>query len=773
MKSPALFLMILVLTIPVIVSAQPPACYHSLEELHEFIFDLESNYPDLVKVDSVGHSQQDNNPIYLVKVSDNVQVDEDEPTAIIFAHIHAEEIMGIEVAIEAMRKLVTDDHREYRLRRNGLEIYFMFTMNPDGLEVVFGDNQTGDLVHGADVTFRKNKRFTTPDNVFHYQTVRGNDTSGVDLNRNFDLHFFNGDTLMHWVDEAERYDYYRGETPFSESETQAVRDVVYKIRPMYSVTFHSSRTGNFSEKVFYPWDWSGDLQKMAPDQDLLDDVGNNMALMLPKQQGGFYTPLRSAGRNGKMHDWMYAAGGWVNMQTEIGNRVIQPEENVKEDIVEDVVPAVFYLFDRALGLDDIDGDTGYLEVHAMDESSNPLVTEVLLPDFNNGYLKPRMTDPEYGTLRRPLLARNYSVVTRAWGYKPDTSMVNVGTFGASRHNVTLLEEEKAFLYLRSFEGQTENPIDATYIISHMYGRDTLTVDGGEIDLNWPIGDYRIEVHSDGYIPEVYNVNLTENQLLVPYLDQITSESQEGFENGLAPNWTTGGDFDWTIGCLDVRSGGSALKSGASTIDPLLPFNSEGWIEVEYDVPDDAMSLALFGFNAIELEPDYDFCYVEMMDENGVWQEIDRLNGYHRWEHFVYDLNSAIDRESVKIRWRVVTDGTDKDRGVFLDDLDLLVSTSNVSAPENDLNPHKWSLEDAYPNPFNPTTNIVFNVAEASHVSVIIYDILGREILNLVNKDLKAGTYKHIADLSNNASGLYFVKMEGSNFSQVKKLVLLK
>jgi len=88
-------------------------------------------------------------------------------------------------------------------------------------------------------------------------------------------------------------------------------------------------------------------------------------------------------------------------------------------------------------------------------------------------------------------------------------------------------------------------------------------------------------------------------------------------------------------------------------------------------------------------------------------------------------------------------------------------------------PDKYSLEQNYPNPFNPVTKIVFSVPKSENVSLKIFDILGREKENLINKKMNPGTYEIIFDGSKYSSGIYFYSLQTGNYSDTKKMVILK
>jgi phosphatidylserine/phosphatidylglycerophosphate/cardiolipin synthase-like enzyme len=88
-------------------------------------------------------------------------------------------------------------------------------------------------------------------------------------------------------------------------------------------------------------------------------------------------------------------------------------------------------------------------------------------------------------------------------------------------------------------------------------------------------------------------------------------------------------------------------------------------------------------------------------------------------------------------------------------------------------PMKFSLEQNYPNPFNPVTNIKYSISENSYVSLRIYDVLGREIKTLVNQRQTAGNYVVTFNMSEYSSGIYFYKLQAGEFSDIRKMVLIK
>ncbi len=88
-------------------------------------------------------------------------------------------------------------------------------------------------------------------------------------------------------------------------------------------------------------------------------------------------------------------------------------------------------------------------------------------------------------------------------------------------------------------------------------------------------------------------------------------------------------------------------------------------------------------------------------------------------------------------------------------------------------PQFYSLQQNYPNPFNPNTKIRFSLPRSSFTKIIIYDVVGKEINNLVNSKFSAGIYEAEFNASNLSSGIYFYKLITEDFTETKKMVLIK
>jgi hypothetical protein len=88
-------------------------------------------------------------------------------------------------------------------------------------------------------------------------------------------------------------------------------------------------------------------------------------------------------------------------------------------------------------------------------------------------------------------------------------------------------------------------------------------------------------------------------------------------------------------------------------------------------------------------------------------------------------------------------------------------------------PKEFKLEQNYPNPFNPTTRIQYQVSSISSVTLKVYDILGSEVVTLVNEQQQPGYYEVQFNAANLASGMYVYRLQAGDFVSVKKMLMIK
>ena len=88
-------------------------------------------------------------------------------------------------------------------------------------------------------------------------------------------------------------------------------------------------------------------------------------------------------------------------------------------------------------------------------------------------------------------------------------------------------------------------------------------------------------------------------------------------------------------------------------------------------------------------------------------------------------------------------------------------------------PETFALYNNYPNPFNPTTKIRYAIANTGFTSLKVYSLLGEEVASLINEEKTPGIYEVNFDSANLTSGTYLYKLQAGNFSQTKKMILLR
>jgi len=106
-------------------------------------------------------------------------------------------------------------------------------------------------------------------------------------------------------------------------------------------------------------------------------------------------------------------------------------------------------------------------------------------------------------------------------------------------------------------------------------------------------------------------------------------------------------------------------------------------------------------------------------------------------------------------------------GVYRSSSQTLINISGNNLPD------KFLLKQNYPNPFNPNTKINFSVPVNSLVTLKIYDVLGKEVMTLINEQKPAGNYAAEFNGANLSSGIYFFRMEAGEFIDVKRMMMIK
>ena len=104
---------------------------------------------------------------------------------------------------------------------------------------------------------------------------------------------------------------------------------------------------------------------------------------------------------------------------------------------------------------------------------------------------------------------------------------------------------------------------------------------------------------------------------------------------------------------------------------------------------------------------------------------------------------------------------------------IIAKSNTAVSNEEDSQPERFTLKQNYPNPFNPTTSIQYSVENAGEVSLTVYNVMGQQVATLVSESKSAGTYQITWDASNNASGIYYYRLQSAGQVLTRQMTLIK
>ncbi len=299
--------------------------YHSYSEVETDLLAIEESSPHIAKLYDIGDSLEGRN-IYALKISDNVLMDENEAEVLFIGCHHAREWISVEVPLLLAEYIVENYETNPEIKRlvDQSQIWIIPLLNPDGLEY---------SIHFYRY-WRKNRR------------NNGDGSYGVDINRNYDYKwgFDNEGSSPETFSVV-----YRGESPFSEPEAQAIRDLFGQRNFQALISYHS-----YSQIILYPW---GYISQPSEKDSLLSDIAVNMSNLIQSVNGTLYN-FGQAGSslyltNGDTTDWAFGVydipsytielppidillGGFFNAEEEI------------QAIFRENLPAALFLIDWAI-----------------------------------------------------------------------------------------------------------------------------------------------------------------------------------------------------------------------------------------------------------------------------------------------------------------------------------------------------------------------------------------------------------------------------------------
>lgn len=360
----ALGLSVLVSSPPAQTQPPPSLVYHAYDftgatniagfgvwefrSLKDDLFALAEQYPQILRVVSLGHSHE-GRQIWAIKLSDDVSTEDPaEPETLFIGGQHAREWIGVEVPFLIAQYLAQQYATDERVQKliNNLEIWIVPMVNPDGHEYTRSD-PCPTAPQQLCRLWRKNRRDL------------GNGVFGVDLNRNWG---FQWDSRAGGSRNPQSLTY-RGPEPFSEPEIQAIRDLVLDPQRRFKafIDYHS-----YSQIVGWPWGYSFDPpvplseeKRFDPPSDSVEyaRIGETMAKLIYSAYGQTYRacqisldcPYPAAGVS---TDWFYSETGGISFVIELRPATGEPGFVLPADQIlptfEENLPAALYLLEQTL-----------------------------------------------------------------------------------------------------------------------------------------------------------------------------------------------------------------------------------------------------------------------------------------------------------------------------------------------------------------------------------------------------------------------------------------
>ncbi len=268
--------------------------YHTYNSVKEKLFELKEIFSDITELKIIGKTYE-NRDIYALFITKKSE-EKYKPTILVVGCHHAREWMSVEIPMKIIEFLLKNYEIDERVKNwvDNYKTIIIPILNPDGFEY---------SIH-YDRMWRKNR-------VLNFDFSRG-----VDNNRNYGYKW----GLPDGSSSVPSSETYRGPSPFSELENQAIRDLVYENPPSIALSYHS-----FSELILYPW---GYTSEPPPDKDLLEQIAVSMAKTTGAPNDNDYPgpydyyPMQSSGlyaTSGDLTDFLYGEMGTFSYTVELNS----------------------------------------------------------------------------------------------------------------------------------------------------------------------------------------------------------------------------------------------------------------------------------------------------------------------------------------------------------------------------------------------------------------------------------------------------------------------
>ncbi len=692
--------------------------FYTYNEVIRKIDSMRLQYPDLISAKFSIGTAFSGNQIWAYKITKNPDVPNNRPQVLYTSLIHSREAITVMnlmyFSYYLLENYNTDDIAKYLV--DNREMYFIPFVNPDGYRY----NQK----HRPNGGGMRRKNLNGADSNVYQPS-----TGGIDLNRNFGTYQFwnspNGGSSTN-----PNSDTYRGTAPFSEPETQSILNFVNSKNFKNSLFYHS-----YSNLYIYPWAWIDPQQ--TPDSTIFQNFSNYMAGFNGYLPGVASQTVGYEVRGGS-DDWLYNDSGHtkiIGITPEIGTGSdgFWPQQNrIFPLVMENLNSNIFY--------------SGAADTFAAFESYALNSGETL----------------EAGDTSR------FHINVKSVGLKNASSLI--AHIESLDTMVTILENDKSFGPFTFFETKdnSSNPFVIKVNSSIQNGMET------KLLVKLKLGEYYITRDT---------ITFTLGTPTVLFKDTVNTVSPLWTASGTNSNntWaTTTSDFvsppfsytDSPFGNYGINVTNVLTLNNPVNLNNLsnikLMFNTKYFIESGYDYGQVEITTNNGG-TWIPLQGKYTKPGAGSFQPNGE-PLYDGSTG--TWKSEVMSL-TPYSNHSVKIRFYFRSDGGLNLDGWYVDDICILGYDVQTGITGNGELPVTYSLSQNYPNPFNPVTQISYSIPSKQFVSIKVFDMLGRQVSQLVNNINEAGNYSVTFDGSAYSSGIYYYKMETEGFVETRRMVLVK
>ena len=399
------------------LAEEPDPRYWRLDDIRNRLDAWEVEYPDIFHQETLGLSGE-GVTIPVARISDHAAQSEPEPRLLFHAAQHANECNGTNAIMHTMSGLLAGYGNDPAVtaRVDGLELYFIPVLNPDGHGYVFSG-----APNWAD--WRKTLRDNNENEEVDFPA------DGVDLNRNWD--WFWGE----YSETNPSSQKYKGPYPWSEPEIVALRNFILAERMVFVIDYHSPVSIVWMNYIFWPW-MSQHGWGESPDAPVARILAEEWAANTLTETDQHYHAIFGYDSLPKEQCWIYGNTGILTFVMEISEQCWWSGATV-DTIAARVARGSVYLLDRTLegpGITGLVTDAG---------TGAPLQAEVQIAEMHAPEVGPRLTEARFGQYHRLTLDGSYTIHVSCRNYIPETRSVSVGSSGWATADFSLEPEVTA------------------------------------------------------------------------------------------------------------------------------------------------------------------------------------------------------------------------------------------------------------------------------------------------------------------------------------------